>query len=186
MSALIKAIAQNSIAEEAGIESGDNLLSVNGQEVADILSYRFLTAGEEVSLEIQKKNGDIEIIEIINDAFEDLGLEFETALFDRPRSCRNKCIFCFVDQLPKNMRKTLYFKDDDYRLSTLMGNYITLTNLSEKDIKTITDMRLPRINVSVHAVDPKLRRNMLGNNNSDVMKIMKRFAEAGIDRKSVV
>ena len=107
-----------------------------------------------VKLEIQKKNGDIEIIDIINEDFEDIGIEFENELIDKPRGCRNKCIFCFVDQLPKGMRKTLYFKDDDYRLSALCGNYISLSNLSEKDVSRIIEMRLPRINISVHAVDP--------------------------------
>ncbi len=180
MDALIKSVVPGSIAEEAGIETGDVLLSVNGQEVIDILSYRFLSASDEVTLEIGKKNGDIEMIEIINDEYDDLGIVFESGLIDRPKACRNKCIFCFVDQLPKNMRKTLYFKDDDYRLSAMMGNYITLTNLSEADIERIIAMRLPRINVSVHTVDPDLRRRMLGNQNSDVLAVMKRFADSGI------
>ncbi|OQB15679.1 MAG: hypothetical protein BWY15_00392 [Firmicutes bacterium ADurb.Bin193] len=177
--ALIKSTAEGSIAREAGIEKGDTLLSVNGQEVSDILLYRFLTSDETVELEIQKKDGTIEIIEVYNEDYEDLGIEFENELIDNPRPCRNKCIFCFVDQLPKGMRKTLYFKDDDFRLSALMGNYITLTNLSDTDIENIIKMRLPRINVSVHAADPKVRSFMLGNKNSDVIPVMKRFAKAG-------
>ena len=154
MKATIKNTIKGSIAEEAGIENGDILLSVNGHRDFDILYYRFLSSNPLVKLEIQKKNGDIEIIDIINEDFEDIGIEFENELIDKPRGCRNKCIFCFVDQLPKGMRKTLYFKDDDYRLSALCGNYISLSNLSEKDVSRIIEMRLPRINISVHAVDP--------------------------------
>lgn len=180
MGALIKYAEKGSIAEEAGIEKGDVLLSINGQEIVDILSYRFLSSSEEITLEIQKKNNDIEVIEVFNEDYDDIGIEFENGLIDEPKSCRNKCMFCFVDQLPKNMRKTLYFKDDDYRLSTLMGNYITLTNLSENDIERIIQMRLPRINVSVHTVDAELRKRMLSNKNSEVLSIMKRFADRGI------
>ncbi len=180
MKATIKNTIKGSIAEEAGIENGDILLSINGHRDFDILYYRFLSSNPLVKLEIQKKNGDIEIIDIINEDFEDIGIEFENELIDKPRGCRNKCIFCFVDQLPKGMRKTLYFKDDDYRLSALCGNYISLSNLSEKDVSRIIEMRLPRINISVHAVDPQLRAYMLGNKNADVLGIIKRLGEAKI------
>jgi len=177
---VVKNVLKGSIADEIGIQAGDVLLSVNGQRLCDILDYKFLTSNDEYTLEIQKQNGDVEIVEVVNEDYEQLGIEFENGLLDKPQSCRNKCIFCFVDQLPKGMRKTLYFKDDDYRLSTLMGNYITLTNLKENDIKRIIDMHLPRINVSVHTVDRDLRKAMLHNDNSDVLSIMKRFAKAGI------
>ena len=181
MKAVIKSVEPYSIAEEAGIEKGDVLITINGQELFDILDYKFLCANGEYDIEIEKPNGDIEIIEVINDDYEDLGIDFVNGLIDKPQVCKNKCVFCFVDQLPKGMRKTLYFKDDDYRLSTLMGNYITLTNLTDADIQRIIDMRLPRINVSVHATDAELRGNLLNSKNADILKIIKRFAKAGIN-----
>lgn len=181
MKAIIKSVVPYSIAEEAGIEKGDVLLTISGQELFDILDYKFLCANGEYDIEIEKINGDIEIIEIINDDYEDLGIEFENGLIDKPQVCKNKCVFCFVDQLPKGMRKTLYFKDDDYRLSTLMGNYITLTNLADADVQRIIDMHLPRINVSVHATDAELRGNLLNSKNADILKIIRRFAKAGIN-----
>ncbi len=181
MKAVIKSVEPYSIAEEAGIEKGDVLLTINGQELFDILDYKFLCANGEYDIEVEKINGDIEIIEIINDDYEDLGIEFENGLIDKPQVCKNKCVFCFVDQLPKGMRKTLYFKDDDYRLSTLMGNYITLTNLKDADVQRIIHMHLPRINVSVHATDTELRGNLLNSKNADILKMIKRFAKAGIN-----
>lgn len=180
MKGIVKYVAPGSIAEEIGLEKGDMIVKINGGDIKDILDYRFYCSSEEYELEIEKQNGEIEIIEIENYDYEELGVEFENGLLDKPKACRNKCLFCFVDQLPKKLRKTLYFKDDDYRLSALMGNYITLTNLSEEDINRIISMRLPRINVSVHTVDPTLRAFMLSNKNSDVLSVMKKFRDAGI------
>lgn len=180
MDAVVKSVVPGSIAEEIGIEPGDILVSVNDTKLKDILDYRFFTASEEYVIEVLKTSGETEIIEIYNEDFEDLGIHFENFLMDKEKWCHNKCVFCFVDQLPKNMRKTLYYKDDDYRLSALMGNYITLTNLKEEDIDRIIDMHLPRINISVHAVDKDLRAKLLNNKNADVLPVIKRFAEAGI------
>ena len=181
MDAVIKKVYENSIADEIGIEPGDIIVSIDGQKLKDILDFKFLSASDEYELEILKKDGSTEIIEIINEDYEELGVEFENGLLDRPQVCRNKCMFCFVDQLPRNcMRKTLYFKDDDYRLSALMGNYITLTNLDESDIERIIRMRLPRINISIHSVNPEIRSKLLNHRDADVMPYVKRFAEAGI------
>lgn len=129
----IKYIEPYSIAEDAGIEVGDKLISINGHDFHDILEYRYLTAEYEVTLEILKKDGTTEVITVEND-YDDIGIEFEEGLIDEAQSCRNKCIFCFIDQLPKGMRETVYFKDDDTRLSFLQGNYVTLTNMSDEEI----------------------------------------------------
>lgn len=181
MDAVVKNVDKGSIADEIGIVPGDIIVSVDESPLKDILDYRFLTASDEYVLEILKTDGTTEIVEIINDDYEELGVEFENGLLDKPQVCRNKCLFCFVDQLPRNcMRKTLYFKDDDYRLSALMGNYITLTNLDESDIDRIIRMRLPRINISVHSANPEIRSKLLNHKNADVMPTIRRFAEAGI------
>lgn len=181
MDAVVKKVYKNSIADEIGMEQGDIIVSIDGQKLKDILDFKFLSASDEYELEILKKDGSTEIIEIINEDYEELGVEFENGLLDKPRACKNKCMFCFVDQLPRNcMRKTLYFKDDDYRLSALMGNYITLTNLSEEDVDRIVKMHLPRINISIHSVNPEIRSKLLNHKNADVMPYVKRFAEAGI------
>ncbi len=181
MDAVIKQVYDNSIADEIGIEPGDIIVSIDGQKLKDILDFKFYSASDEYELEILKKDGTTEIIEIINDDYEELGVEFENGLLDNPQVCKNKCMFCFIDQLPRNcMRKTLYFKDDDYRLSVLMGNYITLTNLNDDDIDRIIRMRLPRINLSIHSADAKVRSKLLNHKNADIMPCVKRFAEAGI------
>ena len=181
MDAVVKKVYKNSIADEIGMEQGDIIVSIDGQKLKDILDFKFLSASDEYELEVLKKDGSTEIIEIINEDYEELGVEFENGLLDRPQVCKNKCMFCFVDQLPRNcMRKTLYFKDDDYRLSALMGNYITLTNLDEEDIDRIVRMHLPRINISIHSVNPEIRSKLLNHKNADVMPYVKRFAEAGI------
>ncbi|MCK9478083.1 MAG: DUF512 domain-containing protein [Firmicutes bacterium] len=180
MRALIKGVKRGSIAHLAGIRKGDTLLAVNGEGEFDILYYRFLSEGEDVTLRVQKASGVVEEIEIVNSEYENLGITFEEDLIDRPMSCQNKCIFCFIDQLPRGMRKSLYFKDDDYRLSMLTGSYITLTNLSDGDINKIIKMRLPRINISVHSTNEKTRSHMLSNKNADVFAIMERFAKAKI------
>lgn len=170
-------VEPGSLAQEAGLEAGDKLLKINGHEFYDILEYRFLTSEYEVVLLVEKKDGTIEEITIEND-YEDLGIDFEESLADKPQSCRNKCIFCFIDQLPKGMRETVYFKDDDTRLSFLQGNYVTLTNMTDDDIDRLIKMRISPINISVHTTNPELRVEMLNNKNAGKLyNIMKRFAE---------
>lgn len=176
----IKYIEPYSIAEEAGLEIGDKLISINGHDFHDILEYRYLTAEYEVTLEVLKKDGTTEMITVEND-YEDLGIEFAEGLIDEAQSCKNKCIFCFIDQLPKGMRETVYFKDDDTRLSFLQGNYVTLTNMSDEEIDRLIKMRVSPINVSVHATEPELRCKMLNNRFAGkCYDIMKRFAENNI------
>ena len=173
-------VEAGSIAEEAGIEAGDRILTVNGHDFHDILEYRYLTSEYEVVLQVEKKNGMIEEITIEND-YEDLGIDFEESIADKAQSCRNKCIFCFIDQLPKGMRDTVYFKDDDTRLSFLQGNYVTLTNLTDDDIDRLIKMRISPINISVHTTNPQLRVKMLKNKNAGKLyDIMKRFAKNNI------
>ena len=173
-------VEPSSLAEEAGLIAGDKIISINGNDFHDILEYRFLTAEYEVELEVLKNNGKRERIIIEND-YEDLGIEFCSSLIDKPQSCRNKCIFCFIDQLPKGMRETVYFKDDDTRLSFLQGNYVTLTNMSDDDIDRLIKMRISPINISVHTTNPSLREKMLCNKNAGkVYDIMKRFRDYNI------
>lgn len=179
---IIKEIASESIAEEMGLEPGDELLSVNGEKITDVLDYRFQAAGEDILLLVKKKNGEEWELEIEKDYSDDLGITFEDGLMDEYISCRNKCIFCFIDQLPGGMRDTLYFKDDDTRLSFLQGNYVTLTNLSEKDIERICFYKLSPINISVHATNPELRCKMLNNRFAGKIEdIIKRFCDAEIE-----
>lgn len=181
MDAVVKTVELGSIADEIGIVPGDVIVSVDETPLKDILDFKFYTASDEYVLEILKTDGTTEIVEIVNEDYEELGVEFENGLLDKPQVCKNKCVFCFVDQLPRNcMRKTLYFKDDDYRLSALMGNYITLTNLDESDIDRIVRMRLPRINISVHSANPEIRSRLLNHKEADVMPHIRRFADAGI------
>ncbi len=176
----VEYVEPNSLAEEAGLEKGDILLKINGEEPLDILEYRYLISEYEVELEIQKKNGSVEIITIEND-YEDLGLEFKEGLIDKAQACHNKCIFCFIDQLPKGMRETVYFKDDDARLSFLQGNYVTLTNMTDDDIDRLIRMRVSPINISVHTTNPHLRCKMLSNRFAgNILERMKRFAKAGL------
>lgn len=159
----IQAVMKGSIGEELELEPGDWLLAVNGETIEDIFDYQFLIEEETVVLLIRKENGEEWELEIEKDEDEDIGLTFENSLMDEYHSCRNKCIFCFIDQMPKGMRDTLYFKDDDSRLSFLQGNYITLTNMSDKDIDRIIRFRLAPINISVHTTNPELRCKMLTN-----------------------
>ena len=174
-------IEPGSIADEAGIKPGDSLVSIDGTKVEDILQYKYLCATEELEVEILKADGATEIIDIEKDEYEDMGIDFEYPLLGPARACANKCIFCFIDQLPEGMRKTLYFKDDDSRLSFLHGNYVTLTNLSDADIERLCATRVSPVNISVHATDPDVRKFMMGNKNAgNVVERMKRFAEAGI------
>ncbi len=173
----ISYIEPGSLAEEAGIVPGDRLVTVNGHKIHDILEYRYLISETEVELEVLKKNGDTEIITVEND-YEDLGIEFEQGLIDTAQACKNKCIFCFIDQLPDGMRETVYFKDDDTRLSFLQGNYVTLTNLSDEEIDRLISMRISPINISVHTTNPGLRVEMLKNPNAArIYEIMQKFAE---------
>lgn len=175
-------VLPDSIAEEAGIEAGDMLLSINGESIKDIFDYRYYQASEEVLLEIEKPDGEIWEIEVDKDESEDLGLEFEDSLIDGAKSCTNKCIFCFIDQLPKGMRETVYFKDDDSRLSFLTGNYVTLTNVKNEELKRIIHYRMSPINVSVHTTNPDLRKFMLGNRFAgDVLDKIKMLTENGIE-----
>jgi putative radical SAM enzyme (TIGR03279 family) len=177
----IKTIEQNSIAQEAGIEVGDKLLLVNDNEIKDVFDYRFLIYNSEISLLIQKSDGEKIEIEIEKDEYEDLGIEFEDGLLDDCKSCTNKCIFCFIDQLPKGMRETVYFKDDDTRLSFLTGNYVTLTNVKHEEIERIINYRMSPINISVHTTNPELRRYMLGNRLAgDILEKIERLTECGI------
>ena len=180
MKNLIKEVLKGSIAEEMEIEVGDYLLSVNGQEIHDIIDYRFLTADEELLLEIEKQNGEVWEIEIEKDYGEELGIEFGGGIMDKAKSCSNKCMFCFIDQLPKGMRETLYFKDDDSRLSFLQGNFVTLTNMKEEDIQRIIKYHISPINISVHTTNPELRVKMLSNRFAgNIFERMKQLAEAG-------
>lgn len=163
MSAIVNSVKNDSIAFEIGLSEGDSLISLNGEILKDFIEYQYLTCAEELELHIKKADGSEEIIEIEKDFDEDLGITFECAVFDKIRPCTNKCLFCFVDQQPKGLRKSLYVKDDDYRLSYLQGTYITLTNLTQKDRERIEQLRLGPLFVSVHTTNPELRAKMLGN-----------------------
>ena len=179
--AVILGAEAGSIAEELGVEVGDVLLSVNGNPIRDVFDYRFYTQEEYLTLLFRTKDGEEVEIELEKDAEEDLGIEFESGLIDAAKRCSNRCVFCFIDQLPPGMRESLYFKDDDTRLSFLHGNYVTLTNLSDDDIDRIVKMKISTLNVSVHTTDPELRKKMLGNRFADnLMPRLKRLAEAGI------
>lgn len=160
---IVKEIIPGSIAEELGIEPGDKLLSINDNVIEDVFDYHFYVNDEELIVLIEKPDGEEWELEIEKDYEEDLGIEFEQGLMDEYRSCRNKCMFCFIDQMPRGMRDTLYFKDDDSRLSFLQGNYITLTNMSDHDIERIVRYHLEPINISFHTTNPELRCKMLHN-----------------------
>lgn len=178
----IKAVQNDSAAHDADIRPGDYLLSVNGQEIEDIFDYRFLTADTDFTVEIEKKNGELWEIDVEKDEYEDFGLEFEDPLISDAKSCSNKCIFCFIDQLPKGMRSTVYFKDDDSRLSFLTGNYVTLTNMKKSDIERVIKYRMTPVNVSVHTTNPELRKFMLGNRFAgDIKEKIKLLIDGGID-----
>ena len=176
----IKTVTPGSPAYQAGVRPGETLMAINGHRIVDVLDYKFYAYDPQ--LELTLREGETEKrVTLSKDVGEDLGLEFETYLMDRARSCANKCVFCFVDQLPKGMRETLYFKDDDARLSFLMGNYITLTNLSQRELQRICDLHISPINISVHATDPEVRRMLLGSRRGgEIMEIMERFARADI------
>ena len=174
-------VTTGSHADKAGIKKGETLLSINSNEIVDVLDYRFYQVNRKLTLEVADENKNVRTIEMTKGEYEEIGLEFETYLMDKQHSCRNKCIFCFIDQLPKGMRESLYFKDDDSRLSFLFGNYITLTNITEHEIDRIIKMHISPINVSVHTTNPELRCKMMNNRFAgDTLKYLKRFADAGI------
>ncbi len=173
-------VEKNSYAGRAGIESGDILVSINGHDINDILDYRFYLTDCNIELSLQR-DGALIVRNIKKREYDDIGLEFETPLMDDKHSCKNKCIFCFIDQLPSGMRKTLYFKDDDSRLSFLHGNYITLTNMTESDIDRIITMHISPVNVSVHTTNPELRVKMMNNKHAgEVLAYLDKLANAGI------
>lgn len=178
---LIKNIHMGSIAEEVGIESGDILLSINNQHIKDALDYHFFTTEEYLELLIKKPNDEEWLIEIEKEEEEPLGLEFDNNLMDNYKSCTNNCIFCFIDQMPEGMRDTLYFKDDDSRLSFLQGNYITMTNMKDSDVKRIIRYRLSPINISIHSTNLEIRKKMLNNRFADnILKYIKMLYDAQI------
>ncbi len=166
MPAIVNSVVKNSIAEELEIQAGDEILSIDGSKMLDMIDYNFLCKSDFITVEIKKTNGEIEEIELEKDYDEDLGIVFESAVFDRVKPCLNHCIFCFVDQQPKGLRNTLYIKDDDYRLSYLQGTYITLTNLTDADRDRIKRMHLGPFYVSIHTTNPDLRVKMLRNPNA--------------------
>lgn len=181
MSVKIFEVEKGSFADKKGIKSGDTLVSINGNDIEDVLDFRFHQQNERVILRVINSKGREKSIRIKKGEYDELGLNFETYLIDKQHSCKNKCVFCFVDQLPKGMRSSLYFKDDDTRLSFLFGNYVTLTNITEREIQRIIDMHISPINVSVHTTNPDLRVKMMANPNAArVMDILKRFAKANI------
>lgn len=174
-------VTTGSHADKAGIKKGETLLSINSNEIVDVLDYRFYQVNRKLTLEVADEDKNVRTIEMTKGEYEEIGLEFETYLMDKQHSCRNKCIFCFIDQLPKGMRESLYFKDDDSRLSFLFGNYITLTNITEHEIDRIIKMHISPINVSVHTTNPELRCKMMNNRFAgDTLKYLKRFTDAGI------
>ena len=178
---LIQGIEEGSIAEELEIESGDMLVSINGKEIEDIFDYHYLLEDEYLEVLIEKADGEEWLLEVEKDPDEDLGLCFGESLMDKYRSCHNKCVFCFIDQNPPGMRETIYFKDDDTRLSFLQGNYVSLTNLQKKDIERIIEYKLAPINISVHTTNPELRCKMLNNRFAGrVLEYMDMLYEAGI------
>ena len=178
---IIKNVLPGSIAEELEISAGDKLLAINDQEIEDVFDYHFFANEEYLTVLIEKPDGEQWELEIEKEYEEDLGIEFEQGLMDEYRSCRNKCIFCFIDQMPKDMRETLYFKDDDSRLSFLQGNYVTLTNMSDHDIDRIIRYHLEPINVSFQTTNPELRCKMLHNRFAgEALKKVDRLYEGGI------
>lgn len=181
MAVKIYDVTIGSHADKAGIKKGETLLSINSNEIVDVLDYRFYQVNRKLTLEVEDEDKNVRTVEMTKGEYEEIGLEFETYLMDKQHSCRNKCIFCFIDQLPKGMRESLYFKDDDSRLSFLFGNYITLTNITEHEIDRIIKMHISPINVSVHTTNPELRCKMMNNRFAgDTLKYLKRFADAGI------
>lgn len=179
---IIESIKQGSIADELGLEPGDELLTINGEKPRDLIDYRFMCADDQLEIEVQKKNDEVWSCEIEKEYDEDLGLGFTSDTFGGIHNCANKCLFCFVDQMPANLRDSLYVKDDDYRMSFLHGNFVTLTNLTEKDLNRIITMRLSPLYISVHSTNPELRVKMLGNKKAGkIMEQLKTLANNGIE-----
>ena len=182
MSVVINSVEKGSPAARAGIKGGETLISINKNEIIDVLDYRFYQNETKLLVEILRKNGKTKTFKIKKDEYKELGLCFDSYLMDSQRSCKNNCIFCFIDQLPKGMRETLYFKDDDSRLSFLFGNYITLTNLTEHEINRIINMHISPVNISVHTTNPELRVKMMKNRFAgEVLAIIDRLDKAGIE-----
>lgn len=174
-------VEKRSPAKKAGIKKGDTLISINSNEIVDVLDYRFYQGDTELEIKIKRKNGKEKVFIIEKGEDVELGLVFDSYLMDCQHSCKNKCIFCFIDQLPEGLRETLYFKDDDSRLSFLFGNYITLTNLTEHEINRIIKMHISPVNISVHTTNPELRCKMMNNRFAgETLNIIKRFDDAGI------
>ena len=180
MAVTITAVEKGSIAEKKRIRPGDRLISVNKRPVIDVLDYRFFLAEERLTLELETEKG-LRTVKLRKPEYEDIGLEFETYLMDKQHTCRNNCVFCFIDQMPPGMRSSLYFKDDDSRLSFLFGNYITLTNLSQHEIDRIMELHISPINISVHTTNPELRCRMMNNRFAgETLSLLEQFAKAGI------
>lgn len=174
-------VLDGSISQELGVEKGDFLLSINGVEVSDCIEYRFLETNDYIELEIEKKSGEIWVLEIEKETDETLGIVYENSLMDKVKTCSNKCVFCFIDQLPKGMRKSLYLKDDDSRLSFLLGNFLTMTNMKEEEIDKIIEYGISPIKISVHSTNPETRKRMLNNKNGgNILEIIKRFQDTNI------
>ena len=181
MAVIIKSVEAKSPAARARIKVGDTLLSINGREINDVLDYRFFIPDPKLKVMVQTAKGRERTVRIRKEPYAELGMGFDTYLMDKQRSCRNNCVFCFIDQLPEGMRESLYFKDDDSRLSFLFGNYITLTNLTDHDVDRIIEMHISPINVSVHTTNPALRCKMMNNRFAgDCLRHLYRFAEAGL------
>ncbi len=181
MSVTVKSVLKGSPAYKIGVRDGDTLLRLNGNEIMDVLDYRFYQNNEKLTVEFINAKGRVKAKKLKKKEYDELGLEFETYLMDKKHSCRNKCIFCFIDQLPKGLRSSLYFKDDDSRLSFLFGNYITLTNITDHEVERIIKMHISPINISVHTTNPELRAQMMNNKNAGkVLDIIYRFNNAGI------
>ncbi|MBE6752605.1 MAG: DUF512 domain-containing protein [Ruminococcaceae bacterium] len=181
MSVKVTCVKENSYGEKAGILKDDEIKFINGREITDVLDYRFAIQSKKLSLTLNRGLEELQVNIRKSSEFSDIGLDFETYLMDKQHSCKNKCIFCFVDQMPEGMRDTLYFKDDDSRLSFLFGNYITLTNLTEKEADRICEMHISPVNISVHTMNPQLRVKMMKNKNAgDSLRFIKKFHDAGI------
>lgn len=178
---IVRAVAPGSIAEELEIRPGDAVLAINGQEIEDVFDYQFLIEDEYIEMLVRTSEGEEVLLEIEKEEHEDIGLAFDSSLMDDYRSCSNKCIFCFIDQLPDGMRETMYFKDDDSRLSFLQGNYITMTNMKDKDLDRLIRYRLEPINISVHTTNPQLRCMMLCNRFAGrIMDQLRKLSDSGI------
>ena len=181
MAVVIKSIEPKSPAARARIQAGDTLLSINGREINDVLDYRFFIPDNKLKVTVKTIKGKERTVRVRKEPYAELGMGFDTYLMDKQRSCRNQCVFCFIDQLPQGMRESLYFKDDDSRLSFLFGNYITLTNLTDHDVDRIIEMHISPINVSVHTTNPELRCKMMNNRFAgDCLRHLHRIAEAGL------